>query len=201
MNARIAGTTNVNTSVNYNAYHSIEDISEESPPVTEPVALQDMKNYLRLEDFDETSPNPIEEFDFDDDLISSLITEARMWVEKFTWLHLIPKTLQVIVTCGEGMMSIPGPVTGDITTVDKNGNTVSGIEFLGSQFKKITTCHDYRLMLTYPAGYSQAPEWAINAIKAYVAWAYENRGDEDKKGSPDRAAAICRPHRRVPLWG
>lgn len=187
--------------INYNAIHLVEDISEDSPPVTEPVGLQETKDYLRLEDYDETSSNPTEEFDFDDDLITAYITEGRMWVEAFTGIHLIPKSLRVYLTCGAGMMDIPGPVTGTISITDENSAEITDAEFIGERFKKMTSVYDRRLTLTYLAGYSDAPGWAKNAIKAYVAYAYEYRGDEDPPKSPLKAAAICRPHRRIKISG
>lgn len=294
MDARIARDDSSQPScVNYNAILNVEDISG-SGTITEPVSLQELKDYLRLEGFaddgsgispqtpitltltvgsfsvvsaaligksilslsregteyyqdtvvgdlkftfDSTTgtitfanaanPNPETVgvlygdagvssgniFSFDDSLITSLGIEGRMWCEyylggKELMVGLIPRILQVDAINGTGFMPIPGPVTSSISIVDKNGNSVSGVEYIGTLFPKINTNTELRVALTYQAGYGiDCPEWAKNAIKAYVAWAYENRGDQvpDRMTayttfSPERASAICRPYRRVKSW-
>lgn len=270
------------TQINYNQIHNVEDISG-SGGITEPVTLQEMKDYLRLEGFADdgsgiTPEAPIEltlleaattvtsalligksilsltrsgttmyeadsfvvlnflfddatgiitfenagnvggepigilygeagtssgnVFGFDDAIIESQTTEARMWVEKFTGVHVVPKSLEVTLTCGAGYMRIPGPVTGTISIVDKNGLTITGTEFIGTLFPKIVTTFSDRMVMTYTAGYgTDCPEWVKGAIKAYVADHYEFRGDDKPEAPNERAAMICRPHRRLTLWG
>lgn len=188
---------------NFNAIHNVEDITG-SGTITEPVSLQEAKDYIRLESFQEDDDSPADQFDFDDDLIESLVTEGRIWCEKYSGVHLVPKTLRVDFTCGAGMMQFPGPVTSTISSqaiTDKNGIAATGTIFwIGTLFPKLETTFTDRMQITYNAGYgTDCPEWAKNAIKAYVAWAYENRGDE-AVGEPERSAAICRPHRRVKAW-
>lgn len=183
-----------------NLIHTIENTSEESGS-TEPVTLQEVKDYLRLEGYDES---PAGEFDFDDDLIESLITEARVWVEKYTGQSLIPKTLQVVLLNQAGYIELPGPVTGAIVITDKDGNTIdsSTYNLIGSQFPKLVTTFSNDITLTYNAGYAQCPDGLKNAIKAYIAENYEHRGDEQPdKALTERAARKARPYRRVVVWG
>lgn len=189
------------STVNYNEIVNVEDVSG-SGTITEPVTLQDVKDYLRLDTFQPNDDSPADLFHFDDSLITLMIIEGRKYCEQFTGMHFIPKTLEITLINGSGFMRIPGPITGSITIVDENGISVSGMEKIGTLFPKINTNVDSRCVLTYAAGYgSDCPEWAQNAIKAYVAWAYEHRGDESEliKGSnsasPDRAAAILRPYK------
>lgn len=192
----------------FNAIHNIEDITG-SGTITEPVTLQQAKDYLRLEGFQPDDDSPADEFDFDDALVTSEIIAARLWVEKYTGVHIVPKTLQVTLTNGVGMMAIPGPVTGTITWKDKDGGSIPAARLIGSLFPKIESETCERQVLEYEAGYgTDCPDWAKNAIKAYVAWAYENRGDatpnrftEFTSESPDKAAAFCRPYRRVKIFG
>lgn len=271
---------------NYNAIHNVEDISG-SGTITEPVSLQEAKDYLRMEGFADdgsaivpedpvnltllaagdtvtsalligksilnltrsglgytqvsSSPGSLEftfddttgeivfgvaagvgnepvvvlpgdqgvssgnVFTFDDDLITSLITEGRIWCEKYTGVHLVEKTLRVDFTCGNGMLQFPGPVTSTIgsqTITDKNGVVYTGQVFwIGTLFPKLETTFADRMHITYAAGYgSDCPEWAINAIKAYVADHYEYRGDDAPPAANERAAQKCRPHRRVNVW-
>ena len=115
-----------------------------------------------------------------------------MWVEKYTGLYLVPRTLTVVLLNQAGYIELPGPVVGTITWADD-----AEPEMVGS---KIKTKYDCELTATYDVGYTEFPKWVENSILAYIAWAYENRGDE-QAGSPERAAAIARPHRRVRSWG
>jgi len=199
MDARIANSDSVQQcAAPFNAIHHVEDVSG-SGTITEPVTLQQCKDYLRMESFDAGGNN---DFTFDDTLIEQQITEGRMWVEKYTGIHVVQKDLQVIMTNQTGFSPIPGPVIGDIVMKDKDGNVLTTEEYIGSLFRKINTNQEQRVTLEYTAGYStDVPDWVKNAILAYVAWAYEHRGDENGlPGSPVRAAAICRPHRRVQSW-
>lgn len=163
----------------------------ESGDITEPVTLQQTKDYLRLGGF-VSDDNGEQGFDFDDTLIEAMITEARMWVEKYTGQYLVPRTLTVVLLNQAGYIELPGPVDGTITWADD-----ATPEMVGS---KIKTKYGCELTATYDVGYTEFPKWVENSILAYLAWAYENRGDE-QAGSPERAAAIARPHRRVQSWG
>lgn len=270
---------------NYNVIHLVEDISEESGPVTEPVTLSEMKQYLRLEGwgsdnegiaaqdpiqltlsqgeltvqssslinvrillltregvgffeadtpgtrsfshdaqtgtitFDSTGATGGEQvdiiygsfidnasadaFEYDDDLIGDLITEGRVWVESYTNLHLVPKSLQVHFHNGAGLLQLPGPVTGNISIYDENGNTQSNVSIIGNEFPKIVTTFGSMLKAEYSAGYSIAtcPSGLKNAIMAYVAENYENRGDDPEvKAVTERAARKARPYRKVKLF-
>lgn len=190
---------------NYNAIHNVEDITG-SGDVTEPVTIQGAKDYMRQEGFSFDDDSPADEFDFDDDLVSDLIIEARMWCEQFTGVHLVPKTLQVVLTNGAGMIAIPGPVTSTIANVvikDRDNNVQSGtVYWIGSLFPKLETQFAFRITLEYEAGYgTDCPSWAKNAIKAYVADHYEYRGDDAPPAANVRAAQKCRPHRRVKMFG
>ncbi len=164
----------------------------ESGDITEPVTLTQAKNYLRLEGF--TSDDSGEqEFDFDDTLIESMITEARMWVEKYTGLYLVPRTLTVVLLNQAGYIELPGPVVGTITWADD-----AEPEMVGS---KIKTKYGCELTATYDVGYTEFPKWVENSILAYVADHYEWRGDDKAPAPNERAAQIARPHRRVQSWG
>lgn len=265
---------------NYNLLLNVEDLSEDSGPVNEPATLQEVKDYLRLEGFGESSagvsvqpplsltlaagsfaivqpgligqiivslsrsssvytegdiPDNLvfafndttgtitfntpgntggesvavvygttagnintDEFNFDDSLIEDLITEARQWCEKYTGIHLVPKRLQVTFCNGNGLFELPGPVQGDITIT----GDLTTAEYIGTQFPKVKTLGN-EIVATYAAGYNYGtvPEWAKNAIKAYVADHYEYRGDDAPPAANKRAGQKCRPHRRASAWG
>ena len=164
----------------------------ESGDITEPVTLQQTKDYLRLGGF-VSDDNGEQGFDFDDTLIESMITEARMWVEKYTGLYLVPRTLTVVLLNQAGYIELPGPVVGTITWTDD-----AEPEMVGS---KIKTKYGCELTATYDVGYTEFPKWVENSILAYVADHYEWRGDDKAPAPNERAAQIARPYRRVALCG
>ena len=164
----------------------------ESGDITEPVTLQQTKDYLRLGGF-VSDDNGEQGFDFDDTLIESMITEARMWVEKYTGQYLVPRTLTVVLLNQAGYIELPGPVVGSITWTDD-----AEPEMVGS---KIKTKYGCELTATYDVGYTEFPKWVENSILAYVADHYEWRGDDKAPAPNERAAQIARPYRRVALCG
>lgn len=164
----------------------------ESGDITEPVTLQQTKDYLRLGGF-VSDDNGEQGFDFDDTLIESMITEARMWVEKYTGQYLVPRTLTVVLLNQAGYIELPGPVVGTITWTDD-----AEPEMVGS---KIKTKYGCELTATYDVGYTEFPKWVENSILAYVADHYEWRGDDKAPAPNERAAQIARPYRRVALCG
>lgn len=182
-----------------NVLHLVENISEDSGPVTEPVTVLEVKQYLRLEGFQADDDSPADEFDYDDSLIEAMITEAREFVEANTGLHLVPKRLFVVLSNGKGLSKLPGPVTGDITATDQYGVAIT-IEKIGTEFPKILTPNYALMKFTYDAGYTAAPEWAKRAIKAYIADHYEYRGDDAPPAANVRVMQILRPHRQLSAW-
>lgn len=190
---------------NFNAIHNVEDITG-SGSVTEPVSLQEAKDYLRLSGFMPDDDSPADNFDFDDALITSMIVEARQWCEAYLggkelMVGLVPRTLKVTLTNGVGMMPIPGPVTGTITWTDQDAVSITAARLIGSLFPKIESETCDRQVLQYEAGYgTDCPDWANNAIKAYVADHYEFRGDDAPPAANERAAQKLRPFRRIKVF-
>lgn len=188
----------------YNHIYSVEDITNESGEATEPVTLKEMKDYLRL-DVSDDDDSPGDEFDFDDRLIEELITEGRIWAEEFTGLHLIEKSLRVVLLNQAGMIELPGPVTETPIIKDREGETVDSdtYVFIGSLFLRLETTFWDRITLEYEAGYTAdtIPKGLKGAIKAYVAYCFEHRGDETEKSVPESAARKARPFRRLALFG
>lgn len=170
----------------------------DSGGVIEPVTLAQVKSYLRLGGFvSDTSGE--QEFDYDDDLIESLITEAREWVEKYTGQYIVPRTLTVVLLNQAGGFELPGPVLGTVAYTDIDDTEITPV-VVGSKFPQIETKYGCRITATYEAGYTTYPKWAENAVLAYIADHYEHRGDEAPPAPNERAAQICRPYRRVNAW-
>lgn len=175
----------------------------DSGEVTEPVTLPQVKNYLRLAGFvSDTSGE--QEFDFDDDILTAMITEARMWVEKFTGQYIVPRSLTVVLLNQAGFTELPGPVVGTVSFADADDSGIDPTDYkiIGTVFPKLETKFPCRLTATYEVGYTDFPKWVSDSVLAYIAFAYENRGDDNTlPGSPVRAAAIARPYRKVKAWG
>ena len=71
---------------NQNLIYDIKDITTESGLPEEPVTLQEMKDYLRLEGFvdeEESTTESLSDFTFDDTLINTMISAARQKIEKY----------------------------------------------------------------------------------------------------------------------
>lgn len=170
----------------------------DSGGVAEPVTLLQVKEYLRLGGFVPDDSGE-QEFDYDDTLIETMITEARQWLEKYTGQYIVPRELSVDFQNQAGMQPLPGPVEGSIVFADTEDVVLTPV-VIGALFPKVETKYTCRLKAVYQVGYNEFPPWVKNSILAYLAWAYENRGDQ-QAGSPERAAAIARPHRRVIAWG
>ena len=171
-----------------NAIHSISDVTTESGPFEEPVAIEELKEYLRLGGFvdtDESTSDDISEFDFDDEIIADINQAARELMEQYTGITLIPKTLEVVVSNGKGRQELPGPV-GEITeALDYNGDEIDldDITLVGNTWKYIK-CPKYEEMtITYTAGYGnddlpQIPKAIKVDIMRLAAYLYIHRGDD-----------------------
>lgn len=186
--------------MNYNMIHSVEDISDESGEVTEPVTLAEMKDYLRLAGFDESG-----EFTFDDSLIESMITGARERMEIYTDCSLVQKRISAVITNLCGNISLPaGPVTGTVTAVDSEGEDIvqTDIKLIGTKFPDLKEPLQAEMTLTYDAGYASLPKGLKNAIMAEVAYRYENRGDEKEgTGVCKDAMILASPYKRGSAFG
>lgn len=156
----------------------------DSPSATEPVSLSEAKAYMHIG------------FDDDNDLITSLITGAREWVEKLTGTSLISRSVTCEVQVANNMELPFGPVVGDVTTTVVEGDSLYNIST--GQFKSIKGYGRYNV--NYMAGYSTVPEMLKLAIKARVLDTYENRGEADKENHSLIARTYLRPFKRVRLW-
>jgi len=147
------------------------DIQPVSTPV-EPVSLDDMKEYMKVD------------YDDEDSFIQSLITEAREWVERRCGISVIPKNITAILQVLNSQELPYGPINTDIDiTVSGNKNyTLTGIKFI--------SLNGYGIYeVNYNAGYTSVPEGIIGAIKSYVAYCFENRGDNLNIESSDNLFA------------
>ena len=130
---------------------------------TEPVTLQEAKDYMRISS------------DSENDLIEELITSARERIEKFTGLSLGEKTLRAYWFYYHVPSEIPyGPVTLINSVVDDND---VALEYTarGLQYKVLEAYSTQGLVIEYEAGFAVAPKGLKLAILKQVSTDYENR--------------------------
>lgn len=183
----------------FNAILNIKDVTEESPG-DEPVSLQEAKDYMRLEGFtdeNESTSDDLSDFDFDDDLITSLIITSRELLERKTGSHFIPKTLEVHFTNLRGRIELPGPVGEVSELLDVNGNEITTYELVGNVWKFLKSPCKEDMTITYEAGYGgdetvPLPEGLKIAMLRLVSFLYQNREDTGDV----LASKLARPYSR-----
>ncbi len=164
-----------------NAINSVAETEQIYPYAgVEPLSLEDAKLYCKI-DYDE-----------DDNLLLTLITAARLLLEKYTGLSFVQKRLIVQLTNLCGGIELPyGPIPGGPAAIDKTlvtdgaGNAIdeglivlTGISYgnIGTFVNVQSPCYPL-LEFIYSAGYPQLPETLLTAMKAQVFFMYENRGE------------------------
>lgn len=170
---------------NYNLVHTVKDITEESGDPTEPVTVEEVKSYMRLEGFQDVGESMATSFDEDDTLIQTLIVAARKKLEKLYGISLVPKTLRATLTNLAGDIEIPcGPVTQVTEIKDRYDNVIAEDDYTltGDDFPTIECpCYE-KMKVTYEAGYEDVPEDLKIEIMRIVTYWFENRGDKELKG-------------------
>jgi len=170
--------------MNYNAEISVNDVTDESGVYEEPVSIDEMKDYLRLEgyvDSDESTSDELSDFDFDDALIADLIKASREAIEEGARISIIPKTLEAVLTNLCGMIEIPcGPVGEIVSVLDEDGVEITSDNYkvIGNKWKYLAYPCYAHLTLTYEAGYETCPKPIKIDIMRLCAYMYENRGED-----------------------
>jgi hypothetical protein len=158
-------------------------------PIVEPVTLQDVKDYIRVD------------YNDDDAVITKLITFAREWAEKHAAISIIPRTVTAWLTSVNRIELPYGPVTTPLIDVEVNnfsGVVQTGALLIGSDYPRIVGDGDY--VVTYDTGFADpddVPEGLKIAICAKVLAQFENRGDEWKEKYDGIAWNNLQPYRRV----
>jgi len=188
---------------NVNLIYDIKDITAESDYQQEPVSIDEMKDYLRLEGFvdeDEITTESLSNFDFDDILIADMIVAARKKMEKFLGVSLVFHTWKVLFTNLAGDIEFPyGPVQDLTSLAYKSGTAVgdSSIYTYGYDFLHLEAPLGEKMTAIYDAGYEECPEAVALAIKQCVSYWYENRITGEV---PSIAKATASPYKRAWTW-
>lgn len=158
-------------------FNAVLDLQDEKAAGTEPVDLGSAKLFARITTSEE------------DILIGSLISAARVSVEKYLNVCCIQREFTVVLNNSLGGIFFPyGPFTqaqiDGMVLKDAQGNVIdpSNVIISGVQWPQlISPCYD-RITATYTSGYLAAsfiPQQIITAIKMQVTYMYRNRGDFD----------------------
>lgn len=168
-------------------------LNEESdPPIAEPVTPAEAKAWLKMEGT----------FDADSQIITNLITEGRRWVENRCGISVVQKGVQAIVEVMNYQELPYGPVAdlSSISVLNDEGETVVGPRIVGLDGGYPSIEGFGRFTVSYDAGMTAVPQDIKGAILSYVAFAYENRGDEiDESDEPfaKLARKKSNPYRRT----
>ena len=185
----------------YNLLIDWEDHTSESG-IVEPLTVQEVKDYLRLEGFIDNTESLATDFDDDNTLIAELITSARLRLEEYTGLSFIPKTWEIEFTNESGNFEIPfGPVNSINFLKDSEGDTIAAADYELSISKRVLKTPTWsELVLNYEAGYATLPSNLKEAMLKEVAYRYINRGDLNVDGMSREAMVLASSYKTAITW-
>ena len=161
----------------------IDKTVEDVGTPTEPVTLQQAKDYCRISGSSE------------DTLVTALIVSARQAIERATGLCIVEKDVAITFCNENGDFDFTiGPYKSDFVLKDEQDNTIAAADYrlIGYQFPTLRGPAYPILKATYVAGYTTVPEDLLTAIKAQVNYNYENRGANiDALGFAPLVSVIC----------
>jgi len=138
------------------------------------LTTQNVKDYVRV---DTAS---------DDNIISAMITQARIWCENYISKDIVSKNRTYYLPTTNGVFDLPfGPVT-SIETVNVNGTNTTGFEILGLDNETIeldggSSEHVKVTYITQGLNDSLIKQAMLQLISTY----YDNRADFDSGSSKE----------------
>ena len=167
-------------------YNRILDVQSDESSVTEPVTVQEAKDFCRID------------ISTDDTLISSFITAARKMCEAYTNIGFVQRDFTVVLSNPNGGIYIPyGPVT-DVTLLDADGDEIlaADYELSGNDFVQIIEPWDERIKAVYTGGYEILPAHLKTGLLNTILYLYDNRADGADSIGPI-SKMILKPFSRV----
>lgn len=172
------------------AYNAVLDVLFSDEAETEPVTLDEAKAWCRIDVSD------------DDDIITELITGARIICEQYSNISFIERTVTARLKNELGGIYLPyGPVlaydnpvifTDDLgVEQEANAYTIVGVSFkaIKEPFEELT--------VNYPTGYEVLPKNLKKALLNQIDWMYANRGSDESAQISEQAKLILNQVRRV----
>lgn len=143
--------------------------------IVEPITAEEARNYLKIST------------DFDDAELTSLIKQGREWVEKRCGISIIHYNCIAIIQVLNSQELPYGPIIEPITIANATGDAISitSYNLVGMDYPHFMGYG--RFTITYRSGFEEVPEEIKGAIKSYVAFYYENRGDNIYNSNDKRA--------------
>lgn len=171
--------------VNYNSVLDIQFVEES---VTEPVTLEEAKNFCKID------------ISTDDTLIEALITTARQMCEAWTGVGFVVHDAVAIINNVNGGMYLPYGPTGEITKVTNANGTELVVDetytLSGNAFIRILTPKEDNLTIEYATGYETLPNVLKTALLNAVYYLYDNRSQSTDDIGPI-AKTLLNPFKRV----
>jgi hypothetical protein len=187
----------------YNEVHDVADISDYSGEITEPVTVEEVKNFMRLEGFRSDVVESGElDFDFDDLLIAELITSAREGLEIWCGISIVRHKWRVLFTNRIGNIELPYSNNATIVSLSNCENEeilAENYTMRGTTFKYLSSPYYDNMTVIYEAGYTDVPKRLKQAIIRDVCFHYENRNDKAGELS-EQAMALASSFKRVSTW-
>lgn len=188
----------------YNQIIDIADVSDDSAEITEPVTLAEMKNYMRLEGFENDDSTTEFDFDSDNDLIEEMIMAARISAEAWCGISIVPHTWEVLLTNLSGDIELPNGPNAEVTEIlDYNNSEIDEdcIKVIGSAYKRLQAPLQEKMTVTYTAGFTEVPKPIKIALMKQVCHLYEHRGDElQDMGLCPGAINLLAKYKRADTW-
>ena len=189
-------------------------------PTTDPLDVQDVKNFLRLDENE------------DEMYVRSLIGSAREYVESYCNISLINRTLkfsldylyEVDVPLWEGtrlgpditirktVIDLPNSPVSSVTSITTFDDADTGTVFAASKYYVDTSAKPARVVLrngetwptalrvgnaieiVYVAGFGSSPRQVPESIRLamlqYIAFMYEHRGDFERFPAPTMPSSV-----------
>lgn len=187
-----------------NEIHDVADITVNSGEIEEPVTLQEMKDFMRIEGFESDNESGVMAFTSDDALIEELITSAREGLERWCGISIIRHRWQALFTNGIGNTELP--YSNNATIVSLTNSDSVAIEEAnyvarGTSFKYLASPYQCNMTIVYDAGWDaeDVPKRLKQAIMRDVAFHYENRNDKAGEIAP-QAMVLASSFKRVSTW-
>lgn len=188
----------------YNLIHDVSDITDASEIITEPVTAQEMKNFLRLEGFENDDESGELDFTSDDALIEELITASREGLEKWCGISIVRHRWQVLFDNENGNIELPYSNNATLVSIkDSDDEDIVEDDYTlrGTSFKYLVKPYQCNMTIVYDAGYESGdvPKRLKQAIMRDVAYHYENRNEEPGKIA-EQAMVLAASFKRVSTW-
>lgn len=190
----------------YNSYKGEPlDISENSGVIQEPVTLQEMKNYMRLEGFESDSESGELAFTSDDTDIEEQITASRQRFERWSGRSVVRHRWKQVITNQVGGIELPYSNNFSVFSLanDKGDPIIlpDGYKVRDHEFLFLESPLYDNMTMVYDAGPedpADVPKVIKKAIMRDVLFYYENRNDGDDK--VNKSFEIAAHYKRVATW-